>query len=254
MTEFKILVTSQKGGVGKSTVSANLAAYICRQGKKVALLDYDLHGSSSKWLKGAPQIGIDINHSPLPLEVGGTRPMHEARQKLRRLCYSNEIVIADLTWTDSMTAEFLFEFDMVIVPTSVSEIELNATSEFLQRFRWVFESTIHIPPKLLICPTRVHDDQMSGDSIFKQRFPFRLMLSPAILESNSARKLFQRGFISDLNDACGVSFTEFGSAVLSVVEEQNKISRKNQASTNNSRMQALLRLAAKYEASIRSVA
>jgi hypothetical protein len=80
------------------------------------------------------------------------------------------------------------------------------------------------------------------------------MLSPAILESNSARKLFQRGFISDLNDACGASFTEFGSAVLSVVEEQNKISRKNQTSTNNFRMQALLRLAAKYEASIQTVA
>jgi len=51
-----------------------------------------------------------------------------------------------------------------------------------------------------------------------------------------------------------VLFTEFGSAVLSVVEEQNHISRKNQTSTNNSRMQALLRLAAKYEASIRSIA
>jgi len=43
-----------------------------------------------------------------------------------------------------------------------------------------------------------------------------------------------------------VLFTEFGSAVLSVVEEQNHISRKHQTSTNSSRMQALLRLAAKY--------
>ncbi len=51
-----------------------------------------------------------------------------------------------------------------------------------------------------------------------------------------------------------VLFTEFWSAVLSVVEEQNHISRKNQTSINNSCMQALIRLAAKYEASIRSVA
>jgi cellulose biosynthesis protein BcsQ len=158
MAEFKILITSQKGGVGKSTVSANLAAYLCKQGHQVALLDFDLHGSSSKWLKGAPPIGINIHHEPLPLEVGGTRPVHEAKQKLRRLCYTNDIVISDLTWSDSMTAELLFEYDLVIVPTSVSEIELNATSDFLERFRWVFESTIHTPPKLLLSPTRVHND------------------------------------------------------------------------------------------------
>ena len=120
MAEFKILVTSQKGGVGKSTVSANLAAYLCRQGKKVALLDFDLHGSSSKWLDGAPPIGIDIHHEPLPLEIGGTRPVLEAKQKLKRLCYTNDIVVSDLTWSDSITAELLFEYDLVVVPTSIS--------------------------------------------------------------------------------------------------------------------------------------
>jgi hypothetical protein len=97
----------------------------------------------------------------LPLEVGGTRPVSEAKQKLRRLCYSNDIVISDLTWSDSVTAEQLFEYDLVIVPTSVSEIELNATSDFLERFRWVFESTLHRPPRLLLCPTRVQNDQLA---------------------------------------------------------------------------------------------
>jgi cellulose biosynthesis protein BcsQ len=43
MSTFKILVTSQKGGVGKSTVSANLAAYLRRQGQAVTLLDFDTH-------------------------------------------------------------------------------------------------------------------------------------------------------------------------------------------------------------------
>lgn len=252
MSEFKILITSQKGGVGKSTVSANLAAYLCKQGKKVALLDYDLHGSSSKWLEGAPPIGIDIQHAPLPLEVGGNRPVHEAKQKLRRLCYTNEIVIADLTWSDSMTSDLLFEFDLVIVPTSVSEIELNATSDFLERFRWVFESTLHTPPKLLLCPTRVHNDQMSDTALFKQHFPFRLILAPAILESQSARRLYKRGYICDETDACGVSFNEFGSAVESAIALVTQAAAPK-ASDSNKRMQALLKLAAKYEASIGSM-
>jgi hypothetical protein len=255
MAEFKILVTSQKGGVGKSTVSANLAAYLCKQGHQVALLDFDLHGSSSKWLEGAPPIGINIHHEPLPLEVGGTRPVSEAKQKLRRLCYSNDIVVSDLTWSDSVTAELLFEYDLVIVPTSVSEIELNATSDFLERFRWVFESTIHTPPKLLLSPTRVHNDQVSDTTLFKQHFPFRLILAPAILEGQAARQLYKRGYLCDLTDACGESFNAFGGAVLEAIEliNQNKTKPANDASSSNSRMKALLKLAAQYEASISSM-
>ncbi len=251
MAEFKILITSQKGGVGKSTVSANLAAYLCKQGHQVALLDFDLHGSSSKWLESAPPIGINIHHEPLPLEVGGTRPVHDAKQKLRRLCYTNDIVISDLTWSDSVTAELLFEYDLVIVPTSVSEIELNATSDFLERFRWVFESTIHTPPKLLLSPTRVHDDQMSDTTLFKQHFPFRLVLAPAILEGQSARQMYKRGYLCDLTDACGTSFIAFGSAVSEAIAliQQNKAKLED----NNSRMRALLKLAAQYEASLKSV-
>eukprot|EP01132_Coremiostelium_polycephalum_P000870 gene870-1088_t len=44
--KHKILVLSGKGGVGKSTVSAQLAQYLAHIGKKVGLLDIDLCGPS----------------------------------------------------------------------------------------------------------------------------------------------------------------------------------------------------------------
>lgn len=44
--KHKILVLSGKGGVGKSTVSAQLARELVQQGKKVGLLDIDLCGPS----------------------------------------------------------------------------------------------------------------------------------------------------------------------------------------------------------------
>jgi len=213
MSTFKILVTSQKGGVGKSTVSANLAAYLRRQGQTVTLVDFDTHGSSSTWLTRAPNIGVVVQHHILPLDQGGNRPILDARLHLRRAASSSEVVICDLTWTDSIAGELMFEYDLVIVPTSVSEIELAATAGFLSRHRWVFDSAIHTPPTLLVCPTRVHHDQLRSDVFSKQRFPVSFMLAPPILEAQTAREMFERGYLMDLQDACGQSFIEFGKAV-----------------------------------------
>ena len=60
----KILVMSGKGGVGKSTVAAYLALLLSRNGKRVGLLDVDLHGPSIPRLMnvqgslGVPEEGI----------------------------------------------------------------------------------------------------------------------------------------------------------------------------------------------------
>jgi ATP-binding protein involved in chromosome partitioning len=47
-----IVVGSGKGGVGKSTVSSNLAVALAKQGRKVGLLDADIHGPSQQRMMG----------------------------------------------------------------------------------------------------------------------------------------------------------------------------------------------------------
>jgi len=49
---LKLLVLSGKGGVGKSTVAANLAVSLAAAGKTVGLLDVDVHGPSIPKLMG----------------------------------------------------------------------------------------------------------------------------------------------------------------------------------------------------------
>ena len=56
----KLLVLSGKGGVGKSTVAANLAVSLSRAGKKVGLLDVDVHGPSIPPLLGLTDRAIGL--------------------------------------------------------------------------------------------------------------------------------------------------------------------------------------------------
>jgi len=50
-----LAVASGKGGVGKSTLASNLAVALARQGRKVGLLDADIHGPSQPQMMGVNQ-------------------------------------------------------------------------------------------------------------------------------------------------------------------------------------------------------
>lgn len=67
----KILVLSGKGGVGKSTVAANLAMSLARAGKRVGLLDVDLHGPSLPMILGLDgrRLGLNAGGGISPIRV-----------------------------------------------------------------------------------------------------------------------------------------------------------------------------------------
>ena len=69
----KLLVLSGKGGVGKSTVAVNLAVALSRAGKKVGLLDIDVHGPSIPKLLGLEGRKVEITpREILPINVDDT--------------------------------------------------------------------------------------------------------------------------------------------------------------------------------------
>jgi len=77
--KHKILVMSGKGGVGKSTVAVNLAVALAKTGRRVGLMDVDLHG---------PTVPVLLGMTDRRPEVGG--------EGLQPLVYSENLKVMSM--------------------------------------------------------------------------------------------------------------------------------------------------------------
>ena len=74
-TKFTLMISSAKGGVGKSTFAINLAFTLQKKGKKVGLLDADIHGPSLPKMIGLNEKPKTDGKSLFPLEKYGAQFM-----------------------------------------------------------------------------------------------------------------------------------------------------------------------------------
>lgn len=68
-----IAVGSGKGGVGKSTLSANLAIALSRKGKRVGIIDADIYGPSQPRLLGTSEKPEARDKQLIPVEAHGVK-------------------------------------------------------------------------------------------------------------------------------------------------------------------------------------
>ena len=127
-----IAVASGKGGVGKSTVTANLAVTLAKMGFKVGLLDADIYGPSMP-------IMFDVTHEkPLAVTIGGKskmKPVENYGVKLLSIGFFTEPSQA-VIWRGPMASKALnqmifdahwgeLDFLLIDLPPGTGDIHLS---------------------------------------------------------------------------------------------------------------------------------
>ena len=98
--KYKVLVMSNKGGVGKSTVSANLAASLALKGYRVGIADADIHGPNIPKMFGAEGKRLRIRDT-------GIQPYEAFNVKIASISFLLEGADEPIVWRDVWKYDFL---------------------------------------------------------------------------------------------------------------------------------------------------
>lgn len=126
-----VAVGSGKGGVGKSTVAANLAAALALEGASVGLLDADIYGPSQAKmfaLEGR-RLLADEDKNILPLVSHGVRVLSIANlvEEGQALTWRGPILHGTLTQLLKQTSWGQLDYLVVDLPPGTGDVQLSLT-------------------------------------------------------------------------------------------------------------------------------
>ena len=124
-----ISFTNQKGGSGKTTLSANLAVLWSNSGYKVAVIDADAQNSLTYWLEARKKYygENDIGITSYNLDV------RNLKEEIKQIKSKYNFIIIDSPPSITFnTIQIIKASDRVFVPVQPSPLDLMATVPFLK--------------------------------------------------------------------------------------------------------------------------
>ena len=192
-----VAFANQKGGVGKTTLTVHIGAWLSKQGKKVILVDGDPQGNTTSWLldgviDDAGMFRLLVVGDPLPqiirpvagewhlrLLPGNRRtgeamiflsatgkPFDTIANALRPLTNLGDYVLIDMPPSRAAGfQELLFAADWVLVPTQLERLSLEGVNFMAHAVNELARTRGHGPRLLAIVPnmvrhTREHSEQL----------------------------------------------------------------------------------------------
>lgn len=191
-----ILVTSQKGGSGKTTLARNLSVAACLDGQRVLCIDLDPQGSLRGWWESreadAPSM---LDNDPSPDKLASA--LEGASQHF-------DLAIIDTPpAAPSWLASAISSADLALIPVRPSPDDLRAVGATL-------------------------------DAVNKTGKPFAFVLSQtprAKITDEAARVLAQHGRVAPVNIAQRVSYAETGATGQGVSETADDKARSEVSQT-----------------------
>ncbi len=193
-----VVVASGKGGVGKSAITANLAALLAERGLRIGAIDGDLHGPSLAAMLGAERTPLVVSEHGVEPAVGAAgvklmsmdlvlsdgAPLQWRQPDAAGFVYQSTLdtsavreLLADVVWgeldfllidappgTDKLARllELLPVIDTLLLVTTPSEAARRAVGRAVQQARGAGISTIGLVANMTAheCPDCGHSEPM----------------------------------------------------------------------------------------------
>jgi chromosome partitioning protein len=192
-----IAVLNQKGGVGKTTTTVNVGAYLAKQGKKVLLVDLDPQGNATSGL-GFDKLGLERTTYSLLLEQESPNNVRhadrEARLKTVLHGFSNQYDVVLIDCPPSLgllTVNALAAATDVLIPVQTEYYAMEGLSQLIQTIQRV-QQGLNQSLRILGVVMTMYDSRTSlseqvrteivrvfGDLVFKTVIPRNVRLAEA---------------------------------------------------------------------------